>query len=168
MKKIVLVGLVVLLFTSCDQFIPKNITIDNKSNAKAIVNIKTFTDSNKEEWNKDYEILAGKKTALSLLYYNIAVDLKSVGRNHLKKLSSSQYQILNSSSVPFIVYNTTSKQVNLSDVNNLFDSTVVNPNQENVSIDIFNPQKAQPIAVSVPDGIVLQAQIQGNKIIIKY
>lgn len=167
MKKIVFIIFAIFLFTSCDQFIAKNIVIENKSTEKAIVNVKTFTGQGKENSNQDCEVFAGKKITLSL-YDNIVVDLKSVGRNYLKKLSNTQYQILNSSSVPFSVYNTTSKKVNFSDVNNLFDSTVINANEENININIFNPQKMQAVAVTVPDGVILQTQIQGDKIIIKY
>ena len=167
MKKIILIVFAIFCFTSCDQFIAKKITIENNSSKKAIVSVKTFTGQGNENSSQDCEILAGKKITLSL-YDNIVVDLKSVDRNYLKKLSNTQYQILNSSSVPFSVYNTTPKKVNFSDVNNLFDSTVINANAENININIFNPQKMQAVAITVPDGIILQTQIQGDKIIIKY
>lgn len=167
MKKIILVVFTVLLFTNCNQFIPKNITIDNKSNEKAIVNVKTFTEQGKEKSSQDCEVLAGKKITLSL-FNNIAVDLKSVGRNHLKKISNTQYEILNAPPVPFFVYNKTPEQVTFSDVNNLFDSITVGANAQNININVFNPQKMLPMAVSNSDGIILQTQTQGNKIIIKY
>lgn len=165
MKKIVFIIFAIFLFTSCDQFIAKNIVIENKSTEKAIVNVKTFTGQGKENSNQDCEVFAGKKITLSL-YDNIVVDLKSVGKNYLEKISNTRYEILNAHPVPFTVYNMTSKPIQVSDRNNLFDLTNISSGG-NSTINVFNPSKIQVIATTVPEGILLQVQVQDDKLIIK-
>lgn len=167
MKKIVLVGLIALLFGGCLMHKTTDVVIENKSNEVATVSVKNFKEGTKQILNQNFVISSGQKVILPF-YDNGEANLESIGRNYLKKVSSARYEILNSNPIVVKVYNTIPKKIRISDINNLFDSVIVSESLEQ-DINVFNnPQKIQAVAVTVPDGIILQTQIQGNKIIIKY
>lgn len=151
MKKIVLVGLVVVLLGGCQMYKTTDVVIENKSNETAIVNVKNFKEGTKQILNQNITIPVSGKIVLPF-YDNGTASLESVGRNFLQKKSSTKYEILNSPPVPFKVYNTTSKNAEILDKNNLFDTTMIMANSEQI-IQVYNPQNIQPKATNT-DGLL--------------
>ena len=166
MKKITILLLLVLALAGCQMYKTKDTIIENKSDYAATVDAKNFKEDEKQISSYKFTVDAGKSLSLPM-YDNGDVSLVSIGRNYLNKVSNTQYEILNAQSVTFTIYNTIDKKIRVSDIHNLFDAKTLNEGQTS-SAQIFNPQKIQPLAVSIPDNIILKVDIQGKKIIIKY
>ena len=166
MKKIAVLLLLVLALAGCQMYKTKDTIIENKSNYAATVDAKNFKENEKQILSYKFTVDAGKSLLLPM-YDKGDVSLVSIGRNYLNKVSNTQYEILNALPVSFTIYNTIDKKVILSDMHSLFDTQTLNGKQT-TSIQIFNPQKIQLLAVSIPDSIILKVDIQDKKIIIKY
>ena len=164
MKKIAVLLLLVLALAGCQMYKTKDTIIENKSDYAATVDAKNFKEHEKQILSYKFTVDAGKSLLLPM-YDNGDVSLVSIGRNYLNKVTDTRYEILNTHPVSFIVYNTINKKVRLSDMHGLFDTQTINEEQT-IPIQIFNPEKIQPIAVS--DGVVLKVDVQNQKIIIKY
>ncbi|MGP1443861.1 hypothetical protein [Treponema sp.] len=164
MKKIAVLLLLVLALAGCQMYKTKDTIIENKSDYVATVDAKNFKENDKQILSYKFTVSAGKSLLLPM-YTNGDVSIVSIGRNYLKKVTDTHYEILNAQPVSFIVYNTINKKVRLSDMHNLFDTQTINEEQT-IHMQIFNPEKIQPIAVS--GGVVLKADVQNQKIIIKY
>ena len=167
MKKIAVLLLLVLALAECQMYKTKDTIIENKSDYAATVDAKNFKENEKQILSYKFTVDAGKSLLLPM-YANGDVSLVSIGRNYLNKLTDTRYEILNAQPVSFIVYNTTNKKAALSEMYNLFDIQTLNPNETKSNVQIFNPQKIQITAVSIPDSIILKADVQNQKIIIKY
>ena len=166
MKKITILLLLVLALAGCQMYKTKDTIIENKSDYAATVDARNFKEDEKQILSYKFTVDSGKSLLLPM-YDNGDVSLVSIGRNYLNKVSNTQYEILNAQSVTFTIYNTIDKKIRVSDIHNLFDAQTLNEGQTS-SAQIFNPQKIQPLAVSIPDNIILKVDIQGKKIIIKY
>ena len=164
MKKIAVLLLLVLALAGCQMYKTKDTIIENKSDYAATVDAKNFKENEKQILSYKFTVDAGKSLLLPM-YDNGDVSLVSIGRNYLNEVTDTRYEILNAQPVSFIVYNTINKKVRLSDMHSLFDTQTINEEQT-IPIQIFNPEKIQPIAVS--DGVVLKVDVQNQKIIIKY
>ena len=165
-KKIAVLLLLVLALAGCQMYKTKDTIIENKSDYAATVDARNFKEDEKQILSYKFTVDSGKSLLLPM-YDNGDVSLVSIGRNYLNKVSNTQYEILNAQSVTFTIYNTIDKKIRVSDIHNLFDAQTLNEGQTS-SAQIFNPQKIQPLAVSIPDNIILKVDIQGKKIIIKY
>ncbi len=159
MKKIALFGLMVLLFVGCQMYKTTDVVIENKSNELATVSVKNFKEGTKQILNQNFVIPSGQKIILPF-YDNGEANLESIGRNYFKKVSSARYEILNSNPIAVKVYNTTSKDVKIWDINNLFDSTIILKNSEQM-IQVYNPQSIQPKAINT-DGILEVKRVYSN------
>lgn len=167
MKKIVGLLLLVLVLAGCEMYKTKDVLIDNKSNEPATLAIKNIKEGDKKLLGTSITVNSGE--AISLPFYSDGeVSLQSVGRNFLKKISDTHYRILDLQPITFTIYNTTDKKVKLLEVYNLFDIQTLNPNETKNNVQVFNPEKIQPLAVSDPEKIKLRASVQEKKIIIAY
>jgi|GEM_PF-950887 len=151
MKKIYFLLVIVFMFGGCQMYKTTDVVIENKSNETAVVNVKNFKEGTKQILNRNITMPVGSKTVLPF-YDNGTVSLESIGRNFLQKQSDTKYEILNSSPVPFTVYNMTSKNAEIFDKNNLFANTMIMANSEQI-IQVYNPQKIQPKATNT-DGML--------------
>lgn len=166
MKKIVVLLLLVLAMAGCQMYKTKDTIIENKSKYAATVDARNFKEDEKQILSYKFTVDSGKSLLLPM-YDNGDVSLVSIGRNYLNKVTDTHYEILNALPVSFTIYNTIDKKVILSDIHSLFDAQTLNGKQT-TSVQIFNPQKIQLLAVSVPDSIILKVDIQDKKIIIKH
>lgn len=164
MKKIVVLLLLVLALAGCQMYKTKDTIIENKSDYAATVDARNFKEDEKQILSYKFTVDSGKSLLLPM-YDNGDISLVSIGRNYLNKASNTRYEILNALPVSFTIYNTIDKKVILSDMHSLFDAQTLNGKQT-ISVQIFNPEKIQPIAVS--DGVVLKVDVQNQKLIIKY
>lgn len=164
MKKIAVLLLLVLALAGCQMYKTKDTIIENKSDYAATVDARNFKEDEKQILSYKFTVDSGKSLLLPM-YDNGDVSLVSIGRNYLNKASNTRYEILNALPVSFTIYNTIDKKVILSDMHSLFDAQTLNGKQT-ISVQIFNPEKIQPIAVS--DGVVLKVDVQNQKLIIKY
>lgn len=166
MKKITVLLLLVVALAGCQMYKTKDTIIENKSNYTATVDAKNFKENDKQILSYKFTVGAGKSLLLPM-YTNGDVSIVSIGRNYLKKVTDTHYEILNATPVIFTIYNTVNKKVTLSEVHGLFDTQILDENQT-ATMQVFNPDKMKPLSVSISDGIVLRADIQHDKIIIKY
>ena len=97
-----------------------DVVVMNNSSESAIVSIKNFKDGDKQVLNRNFTISAGGQIVLPF-YDNGNVNLESIGRNYLKKVTDTNYEILNADNTKFTFYNNTTFPVIVKDLNNLFD-----------------------------------------------
>ena len=167
MKKIAVLLLLVIMIAGCQMYKTKDTIIENKSSYAATVDAKNFKENEKQILSYKFTVDAGKSLVLPM-YNNGDISLVSIGRYYLNKVSDTRYEILDAQSVSFAVYNKTNEDnVILSDSNALFDTQILTHNAE-IHIDVFNSTNIRPIAIVKTTKIILQTEIQHNKIIIKY
>ena len=176
MKKIVFIGLIVCVLSSCAIFRTKEVTISNNSDYKAYIAVTEFRrngDLAGSSGGVDYiELLAHTSTTYKL-YDNGDVRLTKPNRNFLKKNSNQSYEVLNSPRKVIQVFNRTREVVTLYEANNLFDKIEIPKNQENdeakyTEIEVFTIDNFCPCAITEKAGIVLKTSVQDNNLIITF
>ena len=147
MKKIVLITLTVLILSCCQMYKTTDVVVMNNSSESAIVSIKNFKDGDKQVLNRNFTISAGGQIVLPF-YDNGNVNLESIGRNYLKKVTDTNYEILNADNTKFTFYNNTTFPVIVKDLNNLFDMQTIAVSSNKPNIDVYNANKIQPLATT--------------------
>lgn len=131
MKKIVLIGLILCLFSSCAIFRTTEVTISNNSDHNAYVSVTEFRrngDLAGSSGGSDYiELLPHTSTSYKL-YDKGSVELTKPNRNFLKKNSNKLYEVLNAPRKLVKVFNKTGEKITLTEANNLFNKSTINSN----------------------------------------
>ena len=169
MKKIVLIGLILCLFSGCAIFRTTEVTISNNSDHNAYVSVTEFRRNGVlagSSGGSDYiELLAHTSTTYKL-YDNGNVKLTKPNRNFLKKNSSKLYEVLNAPKKLVKVFNKTGEKITLSEANNLFDTIEMIAGQVK-NIDVFTINDFLPSAIN-EQGLVLKISFQGDILIITF
>lgn len=168
MKKIVLVGVMVMLLGGCMQP-AKKITIQNDSDFPAILYVDNIVENRKVNLKPRSSII------LSLIAPNQlkhSVKQLNITRNHLNFISDDICSITNNAPITYRIINTTIYDLNLEELNNLFDECSNIPkNSQSISITGYSTHL--DIKIKVKDNPLLNIPFQyiclpqDNKIIIK-
>ena len=167
MKKIVLVMVTIILLHSCDMFKKYDYVVSNKSDYEVRIDVKTMSGDKLSESIDDSFMLKTGEKKIIIGFDNMRMDLGSVGRYTLKKISMTNYEITNTLAVKYTVYNKANEVVILNEKNNLFDEMELNAN-ENKDIDIFADNDFSPIAKTKVENLNLKVVQQEKKIVISF
>ncbi len=167
MKKIVFLMIVSVLLSGCEMFKKYDYVVSNKSDYDVRVIVK-IVSSNKLSKNVDdnFILKAGDKKIIKG-YDNKCIELGSVGRYSLKKISITKYEVLNANAIAYTVYNKAAEAVILTETNNLFDTIELNP-LDIKTIDIFANSDFYPLAKTKDNGLLLEVKKQEKKLIISF
>ena len=167
MKKIVLVMVTIILLSGCDMFKKYDYVVSNKSDYEVRIDVKIMSSDNLSESIDDSFILKAGEKKIIKGYDNKRMELGSVGRYSLKKISMTNYEITNTLAVKYTIYNKTNEVVILNEKNNLFDEVELNAN-ENKDIDIFADNDFSPLAKTKTEKLNLKVVQQEKNIVISF
>lgn len=169
MKKIAVLLLLVLVIVGCQMYKTKDVVIENKSHNNATIRVENFKENDKKILSSEI-IIPAHRYILLPMYHDGNVTL-NIGRNYLKKISNTYYEILNTDSVKFTIYNKTDSPILVKDLNNLFDIQLVPANGNKPNIDVYNIAKVQPVAItSNGTNLILKVlfSVSGKTIVVSY
>lgn len=169
MRKIVFVGVILCIFSSCAIFRTRDVTISNNSDYKAYISITDFRrqgDLAGSSGGSDYIELLPHTATTYKLYDKGEVKLTKSNRNFLKKQSNVSYEVLNSPKKIVKVFNKTGEKITLSEANNLFDKITMESN-EIKDIEVFTLDHFTPSAVN-EQGVVLKTSFQHIGLVITF
>lgn len=168
MKKIVLVGLIALLIGGCMQP-TKKIVIQNNSDFLAELYVDNIVE------NRRINLYPHSSVSVSLIapnQLNHSVEQLNITRNHLNFISSTLCTIENNNPIIYTIINETIYDVNISELNNLFDECNNIPKKSHsTNINVYSSDLK--IKIKVKDNPLLDIPFQyiclpqDKKIIIK-
>lgn len=165
MKKITVLLLLILTIAGCQMYQTKEVAVDNNSDHIAIIRVENFKEGDKKILSSTITIPAHKSILLPM-YHDGNITLKA-GRNQLKTISNTRYEILNAGSVQFTIYNKTDFPVVVSDLNNLFDTQNIGANTNIPNVNVYNMERIQPRAIT-NNGAILKVHVYERNIIVSY
>ncbi len=163
MKKVIFIGLLSILLVGCNLFAPKTIekSIINNSSVNVEVLIPGYYEDDGIISTKIITISPGEK--INFKFYDNQVKYGKARLAKITRVTMSYddglYTIQDAIPVKYTIFNMTTQNAIVSEINNLFDTTTV-ASDSTVEIDVYLPDKINVYAVTAVHQIKLNTEIQ--------